>query len=370
MFCWNCGTQIPDEASFCLKCGKPQKQGSQKDEIKETCEIDSEKVADGSILSGDHFKFWGRAIGTRGQYSAGESKVFTGYYGGSYSYPDKDNKENREALESLVNWLVKDGWEATGDRGSNWWNLRFQRKNVIPQDESLWEICEIVFEKRADFLTGDVYWFLGKAKGYDGEYVAFKTKELPGGSRSFSAPRQNDKLAAAVHKKVVEQLLKDGWELTDNQPPNWWNNRFRRRIQSQDNIQNKKALNQDEAIWLSIKTYYKHAAEPWLKIPAIAEVKKHLDKDELPEGVIFGQHPDTGIGGGGLWATNKRLLYVGITFLKKPVVIEYPYNQVSSINFANDQIVLHHANKQTPFKGIDKLAQVSSFLKFVQSKLT
>lgn len=26
MFCSNCGTQLPDDANFCLKCGQPQKQ--------------------------------------------------------------------------------------------------------------------------------------------------------------------------------------------------------------------------------------------------------------------------------------------------------------------------------------------------------
>lgn len=369
MYCWNCGAQIPDESIFCFKCGKTQKQVSQNDEVKEPCEIVSEKVADGGIFSGDRFKFWAKAIGPNGQYSAGESKVFTGYYGGHYSYPDKDNKENQEALESLVNWLVKDGWEATGDRGSEWWNIRFRRR-YIPQDEPLWETCEITFEKRTDLLTGDLYWFLAKAKGRDGEYLAGKTKEIPAGTRSFSAPQKNNRLAVATHKVVVEQLLKDGWELIDNQPPNWWNNRFRRRIQTQVNVQSKKALNQEEAIWLSIKTYYKHAYESWLKIPAIAELKKHLATEELPEGVIFGQHPDTGVGGGGLWATNKRLLYVGLTFWKKPVIIEYSYSQVSSIDFANDQIILHYANKQTPFKGVDKLAQVSDFIRFVQSKIT
>jgi hypothetical protein len=29
MFCSNCGTQLPDNANYCLKCGKPQVKGAQ-----------------------------------------------------------------------------------------------------------------------------------------------------------------------------------------------------------------------------------------------------------------------------------------------------------------------------------------------------
>jgi hypothetical protein len=29
MFCINCGTQLPDNANFCLKCGTPQANGAQ-----------------------------------------------------------------------------------------------------------------------------------------------------------------------------------------------------------------------------------------------------------------------------------------------------------------------------------------------------
>ena len=28
MFCSSCGTELPDDASFCLKCGRPQKQSA------------------------------------------------------------------------------------------------------------------------------------------------------------------------------------------------------------------------------------------------------------------------------------------------------------------------------------------------------
>ena len=69
MFCYNCGTQLPDEATFCSKCGKPQKQGAQVAEptqIKEsweTCEIQiGEK---NHILNGAMYWFWAQAINSK-----------------------------------------------------------------------------------------------------------------------------------------------------------------------------------------------------------------------------------------------------------------------------------------------------------------
>jgi len=243
------------------------------------------------------------------------------------------------------------------------------------QDEHLWETCEIVLEKQPNHAIGNWYCFVAQAKGRNGEYVARKSGEFTPGMRSLNAYEKDSKTVVAF-QKWLEPLLKDGWELTNDQPSNWWNKRLRRRIQSQDNIQSKKVLSQDEAIWLSIKTYYKHATESWLKLPdmvnIITEVKKHLNTDELPEGIIFGRHPDTGKAGkgGGLWATNKRLLYVGMTLWNKPVVIEYPYNEISSIAFADNQIIIHIAGLQTSIKDIDKLAQVSNFIHLVESRLT
>ncbi len=138
----------------------------------------------------------------------------------------------------------------------------------------------------------------------------------------------------------------------------------------QANIQNKIPSNQDEAIWLSLKKYYITANKTWLKSRVIAEIKKYLASDELPEGVIFGQHPDTGVGGGGLWVTNKRLLYVGQTFWRKPIIIECPYSQINSIDFVDDKIILNYENRQVAFKNVDKLAQVWDFIRLVNSRIT
>jgi zinc-ribbon domain len=380
MYCPSCGKEIPDKSSFCLHCGKSTYTAT----------------AHAQVATEWEYRNFGEIV----ESASTEEMEEIGTVGKFVSYNDLIqhawSEIRPQLLERIQEWL-NDGWESVTPIDSDCMivetqnagflggtkvflkgiRIKMRRRREIgsatekmhesgetlEQDEHLWETCEIVLEKQPNHVIGSWYCFVAKAKGRNGEYVALKSKEFTAEMRSLNAYEKNSKEVVAF-QKWLEPLLKDGWELTDNQPSNWWNKRFRRRIQS------KKALNQDDAIWLSIKTHYKHAPESWLKIPAIAEVKKHLDKDELPEGVIFGQHPDTGAGGGGLWATNKRLLYVGITFWKKPVVIEYPYNQIGSIAFANNQIFLHHAGKQTtPFKDIDKLAHVSSFIHLVESKL-
>ncbi len=157
MFCYNCGIQLPDEASFCWKCGKPQKQESETTEPKqgeesklEICEIVSKKVRQGGVFSGDSFIFWARAIGPKGQYDAGQSETFTGYYGGSYSYPDSERNDNQDALKGLIDELVKDGWAPTGDRGSDWWSYRFRRRILdrVPEDQTVNRLDQIVEQTR------------------------------------------------------------------------------------------------------------------------------------------------------------------------------------------------------------------------------
>ena len=76
MFCINCGTELPDEANFCWKCGKPQKEGVTVDEPKwEICEIVYETVK-APFFGNCEYRFWARAIGPQGKYRASESPVF------------------------------------------------------------------------------------------------------------------------------------------------------------------------------------------------------------------------------------------------------------------------------------------------------
>jgi hypothetical protein len=126
MFCINCGANLPDEANFCLKCGKQQKQGVQTDETKwETCEINYKVAHDG--LTGTRGCFRAEAIGFDGVYEAGRSQEFGCGY--NMWLPDSKNEAHYNAL---IENLVKDRWEPTGERGEHWWNNRFRRK-IVPK---------------------------------------------------------------------------------------------------------------------------------------------------------------------------------------------------------------------------------------------
>lgn len=133
MFCISCGTQLPDEAGFCWKCGKPQKQSLQAHEPKwETCEILYEQVSE-SLWGASSGYFHAKAIGPQGVYAAGKTPIFgCGYNTGS---PDASNQKTVLIHSTLISYLAQDGWESTGDRGTNWWNHRFRRQARLDTGE-------------------------------------------------------------------------------------------------------------------------------------------------------------------------------------------------------------------------------------------
>ncbi len=126
MFCSNCGTQLPDEANFCWKCGKPQKTGVQVDEPKwETCEIVYADIRLAGPLSRT-IQFWAKAVGPLGVYNAGESTKVKAGVSDSYE-PCEWNNKHVTAVNSLVAQLAKDNWQPL-PRGQYWYSYRFQRQ--------------------------------------------------------------------------------------------------------------------------------------------------------------------------------------------------------------------------------------------------
>ena len=103
MFCNNCGTEIPDEANFCWKCGRPQKEGVKVEEPKyETCEIFYIIVHEG--IFGNKSVFKAEAIGPKGKYNAGQTEIFS---------IDQMIFKSRHGVihDGLISKLVKDGWD-------------------------------------------------------------------------------------------------------------------------------------------------------------------------------------------------------------------------------------------------------------------
>jgi hypothetical protein len=127
MFCSNCGTQLPDEANFCWKCGRPQNQGSTVEEPRwEMCEIDW--VAVDSFLDAIRGRCTGhleaKAIGPKGIYIAGKTQEFSvsGYV------PSPYDKKAKQMFDGLVAQLVNIGWEPAETTSNAWYGNRFRRR--------------------------------------------------------------------------------------------------------------------------------------------------------------------------------------------------------------------------------------------------
>ena len=82
MHCIHCGTELPDEAAFCWKCGRPQQSSSDTDATYEVAVIDCILVSDPQQFAswfqshdwyhGARLKFTAQAVGPKGNYVAAE----------------------------------------------------------------------------------------------------------------------------------------------------------------------------------------------------------------------------------------------------------------------------------------------------------
>jgi hypothetical protein len=132
MFCMQCGTQLPDEANFCIKCGLAQRQAvvPQTNAIDqwEICEILYTCVQEKwGIIPKDVIQFIAMAKGFNGEYQAAASKSFelTGF---QFDGPSGKSKRHTTALEELIELLTQEGWEPLSDKGPNWFSRKFRRK--------------------------------------------------------------------------------------------------------------------------------------------------------------------------------------------------------------------------------------------------
>jgi hypothetical protein len=133
-----------------------------------------------------------------------------------------------------------------------------------------------------------------------------------------------------------------------------------------------------QAILSAMKTFYPtYNVEPLLKHANILAMETFLAEDEIPEGVVFCKHPDAtgGFSGGGLWATSKRLLYVGANqgwVSRRPMMIDYSYDKITSVEIItgalSDKITIHAAGNRTEYGDLDKKARVKEFIDLVRTK--
>lgn len=80
MFCSSCGTHLPDNAQFCMKCGQPQRAdiqtGADQEVRHETCEIhvvQKKQKLIGPLIIGSNYYFEAAAIGAQERYTAAQS---------------------------------------------------------------------------------------------------------------------------------------------------------------------------------------------------------------------------------------------------------------------------------------------------------
>ena len=129
MYCMSCGTELPEHAKFCLECGRPTRPGTPTEREGprwEYCEIVWSKIRSVPAT----LQFWASAIGPKGLYSAGASPEWSLFFG--EPYPRRDRNSDRRAHEELIEMLLDDGWEPTGEKGEYWYEDRFRRR-IPPQ---------------------------------------------------------------------------------------------------------------------------------------------------------------------------------------------------------------------------------------------
>jgi hypothetical protein len=134
MYCSKCGTKLPDEANFCWKCGKSQKEGIPNGELQwERCYITYEGVQQSGWISTGKARWWANVTGPEGSYRAGASSTFdAGVFNQEVEVPtgphDYAYRRAITALDELVNKLVADGWEPISSMGEPYWNKQFRRR--------------------------------------------------------------------------------------------------------------------------------------------------------------------------------------------------------------------------------------------------
>ena len=126
MYCFNCGALLADDAAFCHKCGQPQgAHGRQEQGRWEFCEIVA-KSKEGVLRDTYHYE--AEAVGPHGPYIAARSREWKEpAHSPRWQVLDNSNERAYAVVKELISQLIKDGWEATGEKGSNWENHRFRR---------------------------------------------------------------------------------------------------------------------------------------------------------------------------------------------------------------------------------------------------
>lgn len=138
MFCSKCGTQLPDEANFCWKCGQPTKAEVSGDAI-EVCQIIRRYETDQNLLgriTGHWFWFEAicrdKVIAKSQEYDLGKDiLIVRGFLESEDSYMERMNMEQqiaRDRFDQFLKGLEKDGWEPVYDLDGTIKSMKRQRR--------------------------------------------------------------------------------------------------------------------------------------------------------------------------------------------------------------------------------------------------
>jgi hypothetical protein len=141
MICGACGKELPIDARYCLRCGKPQTaeaaESARGEAQWETARIRSKVLGKERFSRICRCAFVLEAIGLGGAYIADQSRTFEYYFGydplahGSGFVPVNENRTTRAAFESFVTRIVATGWEPVPWQES-WYHCHFRRSVAVP----------------------------------------------------------------------------------------------------------------------------------------------------------------------------------------------------------------------------------------------
>lgn len=132
MYCVKCGMQLSEDASFCLKCGAPQRadaaSAATQEPLWETLEIEAEQP-DKGLAS---YAFVGRVHTHQGSYEFGRRE-----FGGTRHEPiELVTGYHREYAQSILadinKEILQQGWERF-PKGNFWYSNRYRRL-IDPKD--------------------------------------------------------------------------------------------------------------------------------------------------------------------------------------------------------------------------------------------
>jgi len=106
-------------------------------------------------------------------------------------------------------------------------------------DNEMWDYCEIKYTTYHNFGGGEhaglnlgLLWFVGRAEGPGGPYEAGKSPEVPFGRAGEGVPDRTNPTHHSLHQQLVDDLLREGWQLLPERGPAWWQRRFKRKARA------------------------------------------------------------------------------------------------------------------------------------------